>query len=238
MPFKLTVSMKALITCTVISLTLAFAPATQAADRTWTGAANNDWFNNANWLPSGYPQTGHSVDITNGSVLLTSDTAVLTSLSIANATLIFSNWTTRLLATNVTMQNGGKFTLPAAFTTSQMSNRVWVVCTNLTMEAGGSMDVDGKGYAQQYGPGLGSGSSGSGYGGKGANGGSGGGGSTYGSTNTPTDPGSGSIRVDGGTGGGAVRIEASGNVTVNGTITANGVTATYGGGSGGGIYVT
>ena len=69
----------------------------------------------------------------------------------------------------------------------------------------------------------------------------------YGSSNAPTGPGSGGGKIvtaplaTGGSGGGAIRIEASGAVTMNGTITANGsfpVDSSYGGGgSGGSIYI-
>ena len=66
---------------------------------------------------------------------------------------------------------------------------------------------------------------------------------TNGSVKMPTGPGSGAAGYDpapGGSGGGLVRIEASRQMTINGTITANGVTpgGTYvGGGSGGAIYL-
>ena len=35
-----------------------------------------------------------------------------------------------------------------------MSNRVWIVCTDLTVEAGGRIDADGRGYTAANGPGL------------------------------------------------------------------------------------
>ena len=238
----------------VTTLMVRLIPAANAADRTWQGNAGGNWFAGDNWSPVGYPQAGESVDITNGSVLLTNSTAILASLTITNASLIFSNWTTRLLARNITIQSGGILTLPVSFTTSQMSNRVWVVCTNLTVEIGGSINVDAKGYSGSagsggWGPGVGGHVSGGGYGGKGGDAiYYGVGGSTYGSTSAPDQPGSGGGGDSGWTGaagGGLVRIEASGNVVVDGTITANGGTGNGGqgsplgssGGSGGGIYI-
>ena len=51
------------------------------------------WFDAANWSGSGnYPQAGEAVSIPSGSVLLTNETAELGSVTIANATLTFSNW--------------------------------------------------------------------------------------------------------------------------------------------------
>jgi len=69
-------------------------------------------------------------------------------------------------------------------------------------------------------------------------------GMTYGSTVAPVDPGSGgrgtSVTDPGGAGGGVVRIEASGAVTLYGTISARGSPppAVVGCGSGGSIYIT
>jgi len=65
-----------------------------------------------------------------GSVLLTNATAGLASFTLNGGTLTCSNWLTSLTASNVWL-NGGTVTLPAAFTNNGMSNRVWVVCTNL-----------------------------------------------------------------------------------------------------------
>jgi len=122
------------------------------------------------------------------------------------------------------------------------------------------VNADGKGYAagnrhgnttsHGMGPGGGSGAyygAGGGHGGKGGNY-SGNpsypGGPTNGYANAPgAGSGGGSYGSSPGSdGGGAVRIEASGNVVVNGTITANGVkspaTDPYsGGGAGGGIWL-
>ena len=158
-------------------------------------------------------------------------------------TLTFTNWTTQLNATNVTIRSNGIFTLPSAFTTNGMSNRVYISsCTNLTIETNGSIIADGKGYSAEQGPGAGSQASsfgsGAGHGGRGADMYTPGG-AIYGSTNAPLGPGSGGGYGSGGSGGGSVRIEAA-KVTVNGTITANsGSVKTYrgAGGSGGAIFI-
>jgi len=237
MPFEITVSMKARITCAVISLLLAFAPAAQAA-RAWNGAVNSDWFVAGNWDGGlTYPQAGDSVLVSSGSILLTNATDELTSFTITNATMTFSNWMTSLRATTVTVQGLGILTHAACNTnlTGLTSNRVYILCTNMTVAAGGKIDANGKGYAPERGPGGVPGDcSGAGYGGRG-------GyrdssyipGNPYGFIATPIHPGSGAQAA----GGGVVRIDASGSVTVDGVITADGF-AGNGGGSGGSVYIT
>jgi hypothetical protein len=231
---------------------------TLEGNRIWANASGTgDWFTAANWSPSdNYPQPGEWVVITYGLVLLTNSTANLASLSITNASLLFTNWSTCLTASNVTIKGGGTVTLPSAFTNGQMSNRVWVVCTNFTLNAGGTILADVRGFARENGQAPGAnggynGGGGGGYGGKGGSGNGGGAGLACGSTNMPMAPGSGggdganATTGQGGNGGGAVRIDASGTVTIDGTVTANGGNganggSTYrgGGGSGGAIYIT
>ncbi len=221
-----------------------------AAERTWirSAATTGDWFDASNWSSTQAPTNdGDTATITNGYVLLTSNTAALAGFTLTNAVMVFSNWTTKLTASNVGVWSGGTVTVANAFTTSQMSNRVWIVCANFTLATGGVINVDARGYAGQtaalgpgYGPGAGAYVAGGGYGGKG---GYTGGGNPYGSTNAPIAPGSGGGGSGGhqaGAGGGAVRIDASGDVTIHGLITANGgatVAGVGGGGSGGGIFI-
>ena len=147
----------------------------------------------------------------------------------------------------VTIKSGATLTLPPAFTTNAgVSNRVWIVCTNFVLNTGGRIFADGRGYASQYGPGKGvngsQSSGGAGYGGKGGNGSGAAGGGSYGSTNEPLGPGSGGGYDDwtgyqGGSGGGAVRIEVAATATIDGTISANGTNASGSAGSGGSIYI-
>ena len=242
-------------------LALVHPLSTSAATRTWiTTSGTNDWFVSSNWSDSAVPQAGDDVVITNNNVgvLLTNSPTAngLGSLTISNrATLVFSNWSTTLSATNVWILTNATVTCAGPFTNNMMSNRVWIVCTNLFIAAGGKIDAEGKGYrtglaaaATGFGPGAGGGySSGGGGGGHGGFGGGGykfwttyGGGITYGSAQEPVSPGSGGGwgNQDGGNGGGAVRIDANGTVTVNGTITADGKKAPWtngGGGSGGSV---
>ena len=155
------------------ALLLAGIVPAQGAARTWVGGvAGNSWLNTNNWVEQVIPAGGDTVTIPSGkTVLLTSQTAYLGSFSITNSTLTFTNWTTALRATNITLWNNGKFTLPAAFSNAPvMSNRVWVIGSNFTFHAGASILADGLGYANASGPGKGTqgtGGSGSGHGGKG-----------------------------------------------------------------------
>lgn len=117
----------------------------------------------------------------------------------------------------------------------------------MNISAAGRIDANVKGFAggptlskPGYGPGRGlyaasRNSGGAGYGGKG---GSVNGGSAYGIAETPDRAGSGGAGVNdvGGNGGGAIFITASANVSVDGSITANGGQggSGYGGDPGGG----
>ncbi len=235
-------------------------PAAQAAERVWTGAAGNaNWFTTNNWTPDdSYPVAGDTATITNGTVLLTNSSAYLSALTITDATLVFSNWDTTLSATNVVIGSNGIMTLSAAFTNNVMSNRVSIACSNLTLDVWGQINASDKGYidgiikADGSGPGGGYYStysdSGAGHGGQGGYSASlKAGGVTYGSSSAPTTPGSGGgggqdIGEEGG--GGALRIDASGAIVLNGTISANGrngvnkLHSSPGGGSGGSIFIT
>lgn len=144
---------------------MVFCGNASATTRTWATAGAGTWENGANWGGTA-PQTGDDVVITNAgaSVLLSGATPVLSSVTLSR-TLVFTNWTTLLTASNVIVQSGGVVTLPPAFTDVQPSNRVWIVCTNLTVASGGAIGVNGKGYAggpqnsSGYGPGKGLGGS-------------------------------------------------------------------------------
>lgn len=212
-----------------------------AATCTWKGGTGY-WFDDANWT-NGYPRGGDDGVVYGGTIKLTNETAQLGTLTISGGTISFSNWLTRLVATNIIM-NGGTLTTAGGFTTAQESNRVWLVCTNLFIASGATINVNALGYLggallanSGYGQGGGTTRVGAAYGGFGGNyefysp-------EPYGTEAAPEMPGSGGGGVTGGNGGGPVRIEAGGGtVTVNGLITANGGNG-GGGGSGGGIWVT
>ncbi len=232
----------------------------EAVPREWTGGAGTpDWFTAANWSPAdAAPQPGDAIIIANGAaVLLAANTPMLGSFAITNATLTFTNWNTTLRATNVFIRQSALLTLPAPFraVAGEMTNNLTIVCTNLTLDAGAVIDVSGKGYNYSDGPGKGTDGP---YSGGGAHGGRGGNGfniiMTANRGGLPNDdwtapilPGSGggsyqtaSPANRGGAGGGALRIDAAGICTLNGSISANGDVSQHasGGGAGGSVYIT
>jgi len=130
-----------------------------------------------------------------------------------------------------------------------LSGLTLTVSNNVLVEAGGSFNVDGKGYGGGQGPGKGSstGSPVSGGGaGHGGNGGYGAGldgvGAVYETPQAPTDRGSGggAGSGSGGAGGGAIKLVVGGALLIDGVISANGsdaVTNRAGGGAGGSIWL-
>lgn len=142
---------------------------------------------------------------------------------------------------SLTINSGGIVTHPVASTAGLRLGTT----QGVTIQTGGAIDVTGRGYAAQAGPGAGF--SDSGYGVGGGYGGHGGmgryyaslGGAPYGDFRAPAELGSGGGNGAGGAGGGLIRIVAAGTVAVHGTITANGNGAGWpnGAGSGGGISI-
>jgi hypothetical protein len=147
---------------------------------------------------------------------------------------------------NLNITAGGLFT-----SLSGQSNLDLVVLANVNVAAGGAIAVDANGFAQASGPGAGQSAggsgSGAGYGGLGgASATAAPGGTNYGSAQQPVDQGSGggfgSGPLYGGSqGGGAIRLNVGGVLTVDGQFSANGnwgLQDNSGGGSGGSIWVT
>lgn len=234
-----------------------------AATRNWGGSTGGDWFTAGNWTEVAVPGNGDVVVVNAGSILLTNATAQLSSFAITNASVTFTNWATSLNATNVSIGNGATVTHVSNSDTNApwvADARVYIACSNLIVEVGGSIDASEKGYQHDgttqstYGYGSGGGQSaggtyrpgGGGHGGRGGDGATGkAGGTSHGSISMPQTPGSGGGTAGGGPynageGGGVVRIEAAGKVTVNGTIAADGQVpaGNGGGGAGGSIYIT
>lgn len=223
----------------------------RAMTNNWKASTAGNWSDTNNWVEGLVPTNGDDVVITNtgASVILSSASSNLNSLTLSR-TITFTNWDTYLSASNVSILSNGNMTCVGAFTNNAMSNRVYIICTNLTIASGGSINVNSKGYAGGYnaaghGPGKGAQYAAASHGGRGGYySGSTAPGAIYDLTNAPAFAGSGGggwVSTTGGTGGGAVRIVANDTVTVNGTITADGQdtsgTAT-GCGSGGSIFIT
>ena len=235
-------------------VTIADAP----VQRVWSGTG--DWYAPSGWAGGILPSAGEGALISNGVVTLSNSTVHLAYLTLTNATLTFTNWSTALWADTVIIQTNGILNHMVCDTNASPSNtnRVYILCSNLTVNVGGLIDANGCGYLGGTNGLIGQGPGGGGFantsGGGGGYGGTGGtsshgspGGGAYGSPSAPTQPGSGgaggafSTVRNGGNGGGAILIQST-NVTVNGTIRANGGTpgtpGKNGGGSGGGIDIT
>ncbi|MBK7048327.1 MAG: hypothetical protein IPH48_17870 [bacterium] len=201
-----------------------------------------------------YLATGGSVGVGGqrggaGTVFIKRSNETLGELDIANVGLPAgartgiggqSNW-----AANVTIRSGG------------VLGRVngLIILGDMHVAADGAISADMDGYGPGAGPGAGSSveyrGAGGGYGGEGGVGFNTSGGQTYGSYDTPLDLGSGGGSGSnygtalGGPGGGLVRLDVHGSLTVDGQISANGGSGTGdnyyqsgGGGSGGSIYLT
>ncbi|HPO12439.1 MAG TPA: right-handed parallel beta-helix repeat-containing protein [Candidatus Hydrogenedentes bacterium] len=122
---------------------------------------------------------------------------------------------------NITVRSGVTLTLNGV---------TQITATNITVETGAVISADGTGYGISGGPGgtTNGGGTHGGFGGLNPN-------ATYGSAVAPVDMGSGGEDAQG---GGAIRLDVTGTLTVSGSISANGNSvATYGGGAGGSIYV-
>lgn len=135
------------------------------------------------------------------------------------------------------------------FSNAQNGGAPRVRVRDMVVAAGGLVDARAKGFKNAAGPGAGAAASrrrGGGYGGQGANGSVAGttDGLPYGSAIGPLKAGSGGCYDGrGGEGGGLAHIEATGAITLNGVITAQGGNAIdaddnyAGGGSGGGVFL-
>lgn len=130
------------------------------------------------------------------------------------------------------------------------SNLDLIVYNNATIAAGGAISVEGRGFSQAGGPGAGLSAdgfgSGAGHGGLGGASVTAPGGITYGSFTQPNERGSGGgfgfgPLYGGSEGGGSIRLNVGGMLTVNGRLSANGsdgLQDSSGGGSGGSLWVT
>ena len=209
-----------------------------------------DWDDSANAWGGKTPGDGDTIlipDLERATTLtLTHYTPPLAKIVIGkNVTLMLSNWNTRLWATNVVVQNGGTIATVGGFAEASEASRVWIVGETLDVQKGGKITADAAGYAARQGPGWAGTSCPDYYGG--VYGGWQGykenhsAGRLYGSAEWPEDPGTGG---SGAAGGGAICLQLTGRLVVNGLVTANGGASknvnsgvNSGGGSGGGIAI-
>ena len=227
-------------------------------EKTWNGVEGDLWSDGSKWAPTGVPEEGDLAVIPAGkSVTVDGSTAKLAFLDVSG-TVVCSNWTTCVEAGDIAVRNGGKVTCAGPVTEETAMSRAYLKAVDVTVECGGSVDVTGKGWkcadadnAYGYGPGA------MRVSGAMAGGSHGGLGSyadgtercaaaaklLYGSASAPETAGSGgNTRGSLGHGGGVIRIEATGCVTVCGKLLADGAYGSYaaggGSGAGGSVYVT
>jgi hypothetical protein len=153
---------------------------------------------------------------------------------------------------NLTIASNSALTLVSNFTALH-----FLINSNLDIQAGGALMLDGQGSKANSGMGSGRATGGFGdalmfVGGGGGHGGYGSsgnntnaaGGNAYDTIENPSQPGSGGgsgIVSSGSAGGGALQLTVNGKCTINGLISANGTPGTVtgaGGGSGGSVFLT
>jgi len=187
-----------------------------------TISSNTSWPEGTYQIVNLTVNNGATLSIAGGSTVNVSGTITVS----ANSTILFQG-------KNTTDQVGGLWA----------GVGVTIHAGNVQVDNGSMISADGQGYETSKGPGAGlSASDGGSYGGRGANNS----GPTYGSSLTPLDLGSGGGANSPGwsRGGGAIRLEVTDTLTLNGQITANGTQwvdwwgTAASGGSGGSIYLT
>lgn len=232
----------------------------------WSGSAgDNVYFNPANWKNGKAPLANDHVLIAPAAQLtleIPASTPRYASFTVGTGSgsvqLKMRNWDTALNADIVRIGPKATVSPYSSFTDSEMSNRVWIVCRDLTLDAQGVISATRLGYASShirysggantdgYGPGNGRGNrGGAGHGGRGGHGYDGNFNSyalTYDNPLDPQMPGS-SGGKSGGTvdtsGGGVIRVDATGRVSLWGKVVANGdgVSSASGSGAGGTINI-
>ncbi|MBI4578786.1 MAG: hypothetical protein HY718_03735, partial [Planctomycetes bacterium] len=185
---------------------------------------------------AGFPQAARAVVITVNTVITAGDTSLDgQAIEVRGAQLTVSGPHT---FAELAVTNGGVVTHPAA----EATGLSLTITGNCSVDGASRIDVSGRGFPANQGPGAAPAASfgeagGGGYGGTGGSGSRNGPGYTYGSIFQPTELGSGG-GSNGGAGGGAVRLVVQGTLTVDGSILANGNNGADGGGSGGSIWIT
>ena len=211
---------------------------------TWDGSDSTDWFTGANWDQTTVPGDTDDVVINGGytyaPTINVADTIGSLAIGQNNASVLtFSNNITLTVGGNVTVYANGTITHTANSTTE--THKLTISAANIDIQASGKIDVSGRGYTEGYGGSGGSaGRAGGSYGGNGGDY-SGSSGNTYGSYTQPTNIGSGGgTNQIGGNGGGAIKLNVTGTLTVSGSILADGTVGSAcdtGGGAGGSIWI-
>ena len=188
------------------------------------------------WTGGEPPSAGADVHVPGGAgFAIEGETPVFNSI-VVDGTLIFNTSNNCLRAGTVRVGAGGRLQAGPPFGgTTAVSNRVWVVCDTFTLDKGGRINAAGAGFwggteaHSAAGPGTTGGNNQDHRAGAGSHGGfsttSPMGKAPYGSAEWPETAGSGGWRftadITGSNGGGVVRIDATGPVTIDGEICAD-----------------
>ncbi len=203
---------------------------------TWTSATSGYWTNAANWAPNMVPGAGDDIFITNGAATITIDRDLaVNSLTVTGSytgTIIFPAGVAGSLtvASNLYLRSGATIIPTYVSTNGNGTGRTITVLGDATIA--GTINatqqglLNGPGAPVTTAPGS-------------SHGGAGGaqGGMPYGSLTQPTSLGSGGGSV-GKEGGGAIKLDVGGTLTVSGTIVADGGgSVQYTPGAGGSIWL-
>ena len=234
------------------------------ASRVWTGAKNTSFTEAANWSPSGAPSADESAFISSGGAAKSISIGATTvgaifldaqegslavtisgKVSLAGDFQTVGAVTMEFTAAASAISSGGSVLFGKGTTVLHSGSaqkpvaKVSISATNsVVIEAGAVIDVTGKGYTAGCGPGKtqGAGYPGTGHASRGnfvhADCGK-----TYGSILNPVQWGSGGFQNAGG-GGGVVRIEAGGEVAVEGSIVADAKHNVDRSSAGGSVWIT
>lgn len=217
--------------------------------KTWTGmGANTNWTTVENWSDGVAPAAGDyllfdgpvggisvadSVPDNLGTIEIVRESSITLLFSkhpSTNANTFKINLTGDCIINGGIVQSEGDTTVIHGGVTDGQGNEL--AASNIFIGASGTFNLDGMGFPLRQGPGriyLTNDERGSGHGGQG--GGSPYGGSAYGDYSDPVSLGSGNYRV---AGGGAIKLNASQSLIVDGSLTANGL-SNYGGSAGGSL---
>jgi hypothetical protein len=247
---------------------------------TWVGVSNGSWHSPANWDVGQVPSSTSDVVIASNTqnFVLATSTVAFSTLTIggaanatntlilsgsissggnitiaASGTLSFATTSAQSITGDLLIQSGGTLTHERNWTAQ--TSTINFSATTVTVNSGGSINVDSKGYnpVSSVGRGPGAGAANGAFGGSGGgHGGNGGvgsfsvnaGGVGYCAISGPATVGSSGGGLSnsatlGGPGGGLISITTTGTTTLNGTILARGGTAGSGagGGAGGGVKI-
>lgn len=226
--------------------------------RQWIGGPSGDFGNKNNWLGGEVPDETSLVYFDNDVTVTLSEPHTVREFQSLSGTTVFAKSTNTLtvaeslsvesgatlsltvpcvVSNNVIIRTGGTLTHEAITSApGALTNRLdLTVCGDMSVEQNAAIDVSEKGFTRTCNGGFGKASaSGSSHGGIGGSGRP-----AYDSVFAPIHPGSSASSGDvGNNGGGAVRLQVGGTLTLNGRIASDGGNGNWYVGTGGSIWIT